>query len=226
LLDLRRAAMLATPMRGEPIRVYIAEDHPLYKDGLTRMIQRRPAFALVGEASDGRTSLEEIKELRPDVALVDLQMPELDGLAVLNAIRRDGVRTKVILLSGGLGREVVYRAVAAGADGVLPKTAGPEDLASAIIAVADGETVLPAELHSGLADEIRRRGAGTGPKLSAREQEVLRLTAEGCSAAEIGERIYITAGTVKTHLQGAYHKLGVSDRAAAVAEAMRRGLLE
>jgi two-component system nitrate/nitrite response regulator NarL len=213
-------------MRGEPIRVYVAEDHPLYRDGLTRMIERRPAFALVGQASDGETSLEEIKALCPDVALIDIEMPHLDGLAVLGAIRRDGVCAKVILLSGALEHEVVYRAVAAGADAVLPKTAGPEEVAKAIVAVADGKTVLPAELHSGLANEIRRRGAGAGPRLSAREREVLRLTAEGCSAAVIGERLYISAGTVKTHLQGAYQKLGVSDRAAAVAEAMRRGLLE
>jgi two-component system nitrate/nitrite response regulator NarL len=218
--------MLEARMRGAPIRVYVAEDHPVYREGLTRILGQRPAFELVGEASDGREALDEIRTIVPDVALMDIQMPELDGLAVLNAIRRDGLVTKVALLSGAFDSELVYTAIAAGADAVLPKTSGPEVVARAIVTVAEGGTVLPAELHGGLAGEIRKLGARAGPQLSAREQEVLQLTADGFSAAEIGERIFITAATVKTHLQGAYQKLGVSDRAAAVAEAMRHGLLE
>jgi two-component system nitrate/nitrite response regulator NarL len=218
--------MLVARMRGEPIRVFVAEDHPLFRDGLTRMIKQRPAFELVGEAADGRAAIESLRQLVPDVALVDIQMPELDGLAVLNAVRRDGLATKVALLSGVFESGIVYKAVAAGACAILPKTAGPDAVAQAIVAVASGGTVLPPELHAGLAGEIRRRGEGGAPQLSPREQEVLQLTAEGFSAPEIGERIFITAGTVKTHLQGVYQKLGVSDRAAAVAEGMRRGLLE
>jgi two-component system nitrate/nitrite response regulator NarL len=218
--------MLVTRMRGEPIRVYVAEDHPLYRDGLTRMLKQRPAFELVGEASDGQAALESILKVVPDVALVDVQMPQLDGLAVLNAIRREGLPTRVALLSGAFDNELVYTAVAAGADAILPKTSGPDAVAHAIVAVAGGGTVLPSELHGGLAGEIRRRGASAGPQLTVREQEILQLTADGFSAAEIGQRTFITAATVKTHLQGAYQKLGVSDRAAAVAEAMRHGLLE
>jgi two-component system nitrate/nitrite response regulator NarL len=213
-------------MRAEPIRVYVAEDHPLYRDGLTRMLSQRPAFVLVGEASDGRAALDGIRELVPEVALMDIQMPELDGVAVLGAIRRDGLPIKVALLSGAFDDEVVYTAIASGADAILPKTSGPDAVARAIVAIAAGETVLPAELHGGLAGEIRKRGASAGPQLTPREQEILQLTADGFSAAEIGERIFITAATVKTHLQSAYQKLGVSDRAAAVAEAMRHGLLE
>jgi two-component system nitrate/nitrite response regulator NarL len=213
-------------MRGEPIRVYVAEDHPLFRDGLTRMLRQRPAFELVGEAPDGRAALDGIREVLPDVALVDIQMPELDGLALLTTIRREGLATKVALLSGALDDELVYTAIAAGANAVLPKTSGPDAVSNAIVTIAGGGTVLPAEIHGALAGEIRKRGASAGPRLSAREREILQLTADGFSAAEIGERIFITAATVKTHLQGAYQKLGVSDRAAAVAEGMRHGLLE
>lgn len=218
--------MLEADMKGEPIRVYVAEDHPLYRSGLTRMLSQRPAFELVGEASSGREALDGIRDVSPDVALVDIQMPELDGVGVLNAIRREGIPVRVALLSGAFDDELVYTAVAAGADAILPKTLGPDAVAHAIVAVADGGTVLPAELHGGLAGEIRKRRERAGPHLSAREQEILQLTADGFSSAEIGERIFITAATVKTHLQSAYQKLGVSDRAAAVAEGMRQGLLE
>jgi two-component system nitrate/nitrite response regulator NarL len=213
-------------MSAEPIRVFIAEDHPLYRDGVTRMLGQRDAFEVVGEAEDGQLALDAMRELRPDVALVDIAMPGLDGLGVLDAIKRDELDIKVVLLSGALENQVVYRALAAGADGILSKTEGPDAVADAILAVVEGRTVLPPDLHSGLAEEIRKRGVDTGPHLSGRELEVLKLTAEGCSATDIAERLSISSGTVKTHLQNAYQKLGVSDRAAAVAEAMRRGLIE
>lgn len=189
-------------------------------------IKGRPDFELVGEAADGRQALDEIRRLRPDVAVLDVKMPGLDGVRVLNALRRDEAPTRVLFLSAYLDSAIVYRAVAAGASAYLSKDAGRQVICDAVAAVARGDSVLAPEIHAGIAQEIRLRENDDRPALTPREREILHLTAEGCSAPEIGRRLYLSTTTVKTHLQHLYEKLGVSDRAAAVAEAMRRGLLE
>lgn len=208
------------------VRVYVADDHPIYREGLVGAIKRRPDLDLVGEASDGRSALEEIRELVPDVAVLDLAMPELSGIEVLSAIQRDKVDTRVVVLSASAESETVFRAVAEGAVAYVPKEADREQVCDAIVAASRGETVLSPEIQEGLASEIRMRGREERTPLTPREQEVLKLTAEGLSAPEIGFRLHVSAATVKTHMQNVYGKLGVSDRAAAVAEAMRQGLLE
>ena len=205
----------------------VADDHPLYREGLVREIAARPELEVVGTAADGREALAEVKRLEPDVAVLDVRMPELEGPRVLEALTRDRVETRVILLSAYVDSEVVYRAVAAGAGGYLSKEADAGQICDAISAVARGETVLAPEIQSALATEIQRHGqAGDRPVLSDREREILNLIAEGLSAPEIGAQLHLSPATVKTHLQSLYDKLGVSERAAAVAEAMRRGLLE
>jgi len=208
------------------VRVVVADDHPLFREAVVRTIRERPEFELVGEAPDGRAALEQIRAVRPDVAVLDLKMPGLDGLQVVNALRRDGDATRVVLLTAFLDGAVAYEAVAAGAAAFLSKDADRRRVADAVAAVARGETVFGSDVQAGLAEQIRLRGGADRPGLSPREQEVLRLVADGLSAPEIGRRIYLSTATVKGHLQSLYEKLGVSDRAAAVAEAMRRGLLE
>lgn len=208
------------------MRVLIADDHPLYRDAVVRTVKHRPDLELVGEAADGRAALESIRALAPDVAVLDLRMPELDGLQVLNALQREQRPTRVLVLSAFLESALIFDAVAAGAAAYLSKDADRDRIADTIAAVARGETVLPAEVHAALAEQIRARGRPERPTLSERESEVLRLVAEGLSAPEIGRRLHLSAATVKSHLQSLYDKLGVSERAAAVAEAMRRGLLE
>jgi two-component system, NarL family, nitrate/nitrite response regulator NarL len=208
------------------IRVFVADDHPLYREGVVRTIKDRPDLELVGESGDGRDALEQIKRLEPDVAVLDVKMPELDGPEVLNAVARDGVPTRVVFLSAYLDSAVVYRAVAAGAAAYLSKEASRQDICDAIAAVARGETILSPEIQGGLASEVRARAVEDRPMLTAREREILAMIAEGHSAPAIAKRLYLSTATVKTHLQHLYEKLGVSDRAAAVAEAMRRGLLE
>jgi two-component system nitrate/nitrite response regulator NarL len=208
------------------IRVYVADDHPLYREGVVGAIKERSDFELVGETGDGRQALEEITELAPDVAVLDVKMPGLDGVRVLNALRRDQVTTRVMFLSAYLDSAIVYRAVAAGASAYLSKDAGRQAICDTVAAVARGDSVLAPEIHAGIAEEIRLREHDNRPALTQREREILGLTAEGCTAPEIGRRLYLSTTTVKTHLQHLYEKLGVSDRAAAVAEAMRRGLLE
>jgi two-component system nitrate/nitrite response regulator NarL len=208
------------------VRVIIAEEHPLYREGVVRAIKERPELELVGEAADGRRALALIKELRPDVAVLDVKMPGLDGLQVANAVGRDALDTRVLMLSAFMDRQIVFQAVAAGAAGYLSKDADRLEITDAILAVHRGETVLAPKVQAGIAAEVRSRWRPDMPSLSERERQVLEMIAEGMSAPEIGRRLYLSPATVKSHLQSLYEKLGVSDRAAAVAEAMRRGLLE
>jgi two-component system nitrate/nitrite response regulator NarL len=211
---------------GARVRVLIAEEHPLYREGVVRAIKERPELELVGEARDGREALAMIKELQPDVAVLDVKMPQLDGLQVANALIRDAVSTRVLMLSAFLDRQIVFQAVAAGAAGYLSKDADRLEITNAIIAVNLGHTVLAPEVQAGVAAEVRSRWSPDMPSLSERERQVLEMIAEGMLAPEIGRRLHLSPATVKSHLQSLYEKLGVSDRAAAVAEAMRRGLLE
>ncbi|MGH2955225.1 MAG: response regulator [Solirubrobacterales bacterium] len=212
---------------SERVSVLVADDHPIYREGIVRAVKERPDLELVGEAADGRQALDEIKRLGPAVAVLDIRMPGLDGTQVLSALRRDGVETEVLFLSAFMEPELAYRTVAAGAKGYLSKESSRQEVCEAITTIARGGTALAPEVQAGLASEIRDRERGGGPpRLSEREQQVLRLIAEGLSAPEIGKQIQIGTTTVKSHLHTLYEKLGVSDRAAAVAEAMRRGLLE
>lgn len=187
-------------------------------------IKQRADLELVGEAANGREAL--IAATAPDVAVLDMRMPELDGQRVLNALVRDQSATRVLFLTANVESPAVYEALGAGASGYLAKEADGDAICDAIAAVARGETVLATEVQSGIAREIRMRSVAERPALSPREREILVLTADGCSPPDIAEKLHLSAATVRTHLQHLYDKLGVSDRAAAVAEAMRRGLLE
>jgi two-component system nitrate/nitrite response regulator NarL len=208
------------------VSVLVAEDHPLFREAVVRAVRERPELELVGEAADGRGALAEIRRLRPQVAVLDWRMPDLDGLQVLRALDRDGLPTRVVLLSAFLDGALAYQAVAAGAAAYLTKDADRRRIQETLLAVSRGEVVLAPEIQAGIATEIRQRGRASGPALSEREREVLGHIAEGRSAPEIARRLVLSPATVKGHLQTLYDKLGVNDRAAAVAEAMRRGLLE
>ena len=181
---------------------------------------------MIGEAGNGREALDVITRERPAVALVDQQMPDMDGVALLHALVRDRVPTRVLLLSAHTDSAIVFRALEEGAAGYLSKESRREQIVDAVLSVARGQTVLPAELAGGLAGEIRLRAQSQGPVLSERELQVLRGFARGLSIPQVASELYIGTSTVKTHTQRLYEKLGVSDRAAAVAEAMRRGMLE
>lgn len=208
------------------LTVVVADDHPLFREAVTRAVAERPEFQLVGEASDGRTALALIRERSPDVAVLDLRMPELDGLAVCSAVTRDGLSTRVVLLSAYLEGATAFEAIAAGAAAFLSKDASRRKVGEVIAAVGRGETVLGEEVQAGLAAEIRARGRKDRPTLTERESQVLERIAGGASAPAIAKELHLSPATVKTHLGALYEKLGVSDRAAAVAEAMRRGLIE
>jgi two-component system nitrate/nitrite response regulator NarL len=209
------------------VTVLVADDHPIYREGIVRAINDRAELELVGEAADGREALEQIGRLAPTVAVLDIRMPGLDGTQVLSALRRDGVETDVLFLSAFMEPELAYRTVAAGAKGYLSKESSRQEVCQAIATIAAGGTAFAPEVQAGLAAEIQERERSGGmPQLSAREREVLHLIADGLSAPDIGKQIHLSTTTVKSHLHSLYEKLGVSDRAAAVAEGMRRGLLE
>lgn len=212
--------------RKERVTVVIADDHPVYRAGLARTIDQRAELNLLAESESGREALDAIRELKPQVAVIDLKMPDLDGLAILNAVKRENLETKIIMLTGYAEGETAYEVMAAGAAAYISKTSEPNTVCETVTTVARGGTYLAPEFHGALADQIKLRATDAGPILSDREAEVLKLTAAGNSVAAIGEHLHLSSATVKTHLQHTYRKLGVSDRAAAVAEAMRRGLME
>ncbi|HWC37610.1 MAG TPA: response regulator transcription factor [Acidimicrobiales bacterium] len=209
------------------VTVVVVDDHPFYRDGVSRGLSLSGQVRVVAEASNGREGIEAIQREHPDVALVDYKMADLDGIAVLHAVARDKLPTRVIMLSATSDDgALVFRALEEGAVGFLSKEAPRADLVEAVVRAAAGEVIVPPQLAGGVVEQIRLRGQPSGPVLSEREREVLRGFARGLSIPQVAAELFIGTSTVKTHAMRLYDKLGVSDRAAAVAEAMRRGLLE
>ena len=215
-------------MSSSPERttVYIAEDHPVFQEAVARAVKSRPDLDLVGATRDGQTALEEIRALKPAVALLDRGLPRLDGVDVVRSIVADGLATRIVMLSADSSSGLVYDVVRLGVAGFLTKAATIDEIRDTIAAVARGETVLAQEIQSGLVNELREREQSSRPLLTEREAQVLALIADGLSGPEIGQQLYISASTVKSHVKSVLEKLAVSDRAAAVAEAMRRGLIK
>jgi len=212
-------ASSARPLKSR-IRVLIADDHGVVREGLVSMIQRNKAdMTLVGEASNGREAVELWKEHRPDVTLLDLRMPELDGVDAIKAIRATDEKARIIVLTTFDGDEDIYRAIQAGAKGYLLKDVPREALMDCIRRVHAGETSVPVHLVAKLADRV------SGETLSKREIEVLKLMAKGKSNKEIASALFISEGTVKSHGKAIFAKMNVVSRTEAVAEATRRGLI-
>jgi two-component system nitrate/nitrite response regulator NarL len=209
-----------------PIRVLVADGQPLFLDGLARAIHQDPRCTLVAAVGDGRAALDAIRTLRPDVALVELGIPGLDGRRVVCASARDAVPTAVVVLADGERSDAVYDAVADGARGCLSKRVGPDAVRSAVRRVARGEAVMCPRLQSAVAGEIQLRHRGERDLLSARQRHVLALIAQGCTTAEIAARLHVAPSTVKSACAELYERLGVRDRAEAVAAGMRRGFLD
>ncbi|QWF79481.1 response regulator [Amycolatopsis sp. CA-230715] len=206
----------------DPIRLLIADDHPVVRDGLSSMFAREPEFEVLGEAADGVEAIRLAEELAPDVILLDLRMPVLDGLTAIAELARRGVAARVLVLTTYDTDSHVLPAIEAGATGYLLKDAPRAELLRAVRSAARGQAVLSPSVAAVLMNRVRTPAAGP---LSQRELEVLQLVAAGTTNKEAAARLFITEATVKTHLLNIYGKLGVKDRAAAVAEAYHRGLL-
>ncbi|WFE26641.1 response regulator transcription factor [Solwaraspora sp. WMMD791] len=204
------------------IRILIVDDHPIVRNGLRGAFAGLPDIEVVGEAADGREAVAEAVRLRVDVVLMDLRMPQMSGVEAIAALARAAPSVRVLVLTTFDSETDVLPAVEAGATGYLLKDTPPEDLIRAVRAAHRGESVLAPSAAGRLMGRVRRP---TGLALSSREREVLQLVADGAGNREAARLLFISEASVKTHLQHIYDKLGVRDRAAAVAEGYRRGLL-
>jgi DNA-binding NarL/FixJ family response regulator len=215
------------PEPGAVIKLLIADDHPVVRDGLSSMFAHDPEFEVLGEAADGAEAVRLALALKPDVVLMDLRMPGTDGLTAITELVKRGSTARVLVLTTYDTDSHVLPAIEAGATGYMLKDAPRADLLRAVRAAARGESVLSPSVAARLMSQFRTPGAGgpgQGP-LSHRELEVLALVAAGTTNREAAARLFISEATIKSHLLNIYAKLGVSDRAAAVAEAFNRGLL-
>ncbi|MCB0077176.1 MAG: response regulator transcription factor [Anaerolineales bacterium] len=204
------------------IRIVIIDDHPVVREGLRGMLASQPDFEVVGDAADGRSGHRLIDELQPDVALLDLRMPVLDGVGLLEAIQSQTLPTRVLVLTTYDNDTDIVRAIQAGATGYLLKDTPREELFRAVRATARGETMLTPAVATRLLNYVRTPAA---EQLSEREIEVLSLVATGNSNRQVGRQLHISEATVKTHLLHIYGKLGVNDRTSAVTVALERKIL-
>ncbi len=208
--------------RTAPIRLVIVDDHPVVRDGLRGIFSVDERFDVVGEAANGREAVAACELTRPDVVLMDLHMPEMDGAAAIRELRARAVGTRVLVLTTFDSDQDVVPAIQAGAIGYLLKDAPRQELFRAVTAAHRGEAVLAPSVATKLVGQVREPGM---PPLSRREHEVLKLIASGNTNREIAAALFISEATVKTHLLHLYAKLNVNDRAAAVAAAFQAGLL-
>jgi DNA-binding NarL/FixJ family response regulator len=206
----------------EPIRVLIADDHPVVRAGLQGMLLGQPDIQVVGEAVTGVEAIAMTEQLRPNVVLMDLRMPEMDGVSATVRIRERQPQIHILVLTTYDGDADILRAVEAGATGYLLKDSPRDDLFRAIRAAAKGESFLTPAVATRLIGRVR---APVEDSLSDREVEVLRLVAQGASNKEVAKQLWISEATVKTHLIHIFGKLGVSDRTAAVTVGLERGIL-
>jgi DNA-binding NarL/FixJ family response regulator len=204
------------------IRVLLVDDNPVVREGLRGMLEAEADLTVVGEAGSGAEAVARARVVDADVILMDLRMPDLDGVAATERILATDRHAKVVVLTTYETDADILRAVEAGASGYLLKDASRADLANAIRAAARGETVLAPSVAGRLVNQVRRP---VSQSLSGREVEVLALVAKGLTNADIGRALHISEATVKTHLLRTFGKLGVSDRTAAVTTAMGLGLL-
>ncbi len=204
------------------ISLLIVDDHPVVRDGLRGMFTADPRFEVLAEAGDGAEAIAAAERLRPDVILMDLRMPRTDGVTAIKELAKRGVPSRVLVLTTYDTDSDVLPAIEAGATGYLLKDAPREELFRAVEAAAQGQAVLSPSVATRLMGQMRRPAS---EPLSQRELEVLALIARGATNREAARQLFISEATVKTHLLHVYAKLGVNDRAAAVATAFSRGYL-
>jgi len=205
--------------RDDRIRVLIADDHPVVLEGLCTLINRSKDMTVVAQATNGRQAVAEFLTQLPDVGLVDLRMPEVDGVEAIAEIRERVPTARLVVLTTYDDEEDIYRGLRAGAKGYLLKDAPREELLGCIRAVHEGRTLIPQNVAAKLADRMMATG------LTARETDVLRLVADGKANKQIAAQLEISEGTVKTHINTILGKLGASDRTQAVTIGLRRGIL-
>jgi DNA-binding NarL/FixJ family response regulator len=202
------------------IRVLVVDDHPMMRDGIATALRAQLDLEVVGEANDGREAIEKFQALRPDVTLLDLNMPEMDGLQALVGIRQSFPDARIVVLTTYKGDALANRALKAGALGYLLKTSLRTDLVNAVRAAHAGQRYVPAEVAMAIAGHLGSKD------LSPREIEILRKVASGLSNKQIAKQLGVSDDTIKAHLKSAFDKLNVNDRSHAVARALERGIFQ
>jgi DNA-binding NarL/FixJ family response regulator len=216
--------------RGAAARLIIADDHELARAGLRSMISGEPGLEIVGEATNGREALELARRHEPDLALLDMRMPEMDGLAATRAIKQECPKTAVVIVTMHENPDYLFEALKAGAAGYLLKDASQREVVTAVRRVLRGESLLNQDLATQLLRRLAGEASGAGgarppERLTPREHEVLRLLAQGQTNREIAKSLVVSVGTVKVHVEHIIAKLGVSDRTQAAVRAVELGLL-
>lgn len=210
-----------------PLRLVIVDDHALFRRGLVGLLEEMPEFQVVGQAEDGEKALPVIEKERPDVVLLDLNMPNLDGIATLRALRERRIATHVLMLTISQDETDLLDAIRAGADGYILKNSEPDDLRKALVRVANGQGALSPEVTGPVLRAVNRYGATeSGALLSERELEVLNCLVDGMTTTHISSRLFISENTVKTHVRHIFEKLEVSNRAEAVGKSLQMGLIK
>jgi NarL family two-component system response regulator YdfI len=210
---------------SERIQILICDDHAIVRDGLRLILETVEDFEVVGEAQDGAEAVRLAAELNPAVVLMDLRMPGMDGITALQALQKEQPHISVIILTTYNEDDLMFKGLQAGARGYLLKDTGREALFNTIRAAARGETLLSPEVMERALNQARGQTDETDSEVTEREMEVLRAVGEGLTSKQIALQLGITERTVKAHLTNIYNKLGVDSRAAAIAEAARRGWL-
>jgi two-component system NarL family response regulator len=205
--------------KTESIKIMIVDDHPVVREGLSRIIVSESGMEVIAEAATGAEALTHYRKLRPDIVLLDMRMPEMTGLQTIEAIRKEFTNARIIVLSTYDLEEDIYQSLQAGARGYILKDSPRNELLAAIRRVFAGERVIPPTIATRLAERIG------GNELTAREFEVLKLIVKGKSNKQIGDDLGISEGTVKSHVNNILDKLGVTDRTQAVSVALKRGIV-
>ena len=202
------------------VRILLADDHPLTRTGIGEFVKKEPTFELVAEAEDGIKAWELLQSLKPDVALLDIRMPGLDGVTVAQKVKNDGLPTAIIMLTSYDAQQYVIASLRAGARGFVLKTVSPKELTTAINTVAKGGLYLDPEVASVMGEQDF-----IPEQLSVRDREVLLLAAKGLSSKEVAKRLFISERTVQTHLASIYDKLGSRNKTEALLLALKYGVV-
>ena len=212
----------------EMIKLLIVDDHAVVRDGLTTMLGRESDFAVVGEAQNGLEAVDKTRELKPDIVLMDLRMPELDGVEAMRRIREENLEVNFLVLTTYDTDEYIFHAIEVGAKGYLLKDASREELFQAVRAVHRGESLIQPGVAARVLDRLAElsRQASSTELLSGREVEVLQLMAGGAANKEIAASLTLSESTVKTHVSNIFGKLEVNDRTGAVTKAMQKGIIK
>ena len=212
-----------------PTRILIVDDHTMVRDGLSSMLQRQPDFEVVGEASNGKEGVEQAERLRPDLILMDLRMPEMDGVEAMRKIRIHQPEVDFLVLTTFDTDEYIFDAIEVGAKGFLLKDTSRDELFNAVRTISNGNSYFQPDIASRLADQfavLRKGGGHVTDALSEREREVLNLIAQGKANKEVASELSLSESTVKSHVSNIFSKLGVNDRTGAVTTAIQKGIIK